>query len=32
VKKGLTWLGKPYGVETLAQAVQQALTDAGVAR
>ena len=29
VRKGLTWLGKPYGVETLAQAVQQVLTDGG---
>jgi two-component system cell cycle sensor histidine kinase/response regulator CckA len=27
VRKGLTWLGKPYGMETLAQAVQQVLSD-----
>jgi CheY-like chemotaxis protein len=27
VKKGLTWLGKPYGMETLAQTVQQVLRD-----
>jgi DNA-binding LacI/PurR family transcriptional regulator/signal transduction histidine kinase/ActR/RegA family two-component response regulator len=27
VKKGLTWLSKPYGVETLAEAVQQVLRD-----
>jgi DNA-binding LacI/PurR family transcriptional regulator/signal transduction histidine kinase/ActR/RegA family two-component response regulator len=25
VRKGLTWLGKPYGMETLAQTVQQVL-------
>jgi DNA-binding LacI/PurR family transcriptional regulator/signal transduction histidine kinase/ActR/RegA family two-component response regulator len=29
VKKGLTWLGKPYGMELLAQTVQRALRDAG---
>ena len=29
VKKGLTWLGKPYGMETLAQTVQQVLRDDG---
>ena len=27
VKKGLTWLGKPYGMEMLAQTVQRALRD-----
>jgi DNA-binding LacI/PurR family transcriptional regulator/signal transduction histidine kinase/ActR/RegA family two-component response regulator len=27
VKKGLTWLGKPYGMELLAQTVQRALRD-----
>jgi len=27
VKKGLTWLGKPYGMETLAQTVQKVLRD-----
>jgi DNA-binding LacI/PurR family transcriptional regulator/signal transduction histidine kinase/ActR/RegA family two-component response regulator len=27
VKKGLTWLGKPYGMDTLAQTVEQALRD-----
>jgi nitrogen-specific signal transduction histidine kinase/ActR/RegA family two-component response regulator len=27
VKKGLTWLGKPYDMETLAQAVQRTLSD-----
>jgi CheY-like chemotaxis protein len=32
VKKGLTWLGKPYGMETLAQTVQRVLTDDGGAR
>ncbi len=29
VKKGLTWLVKPYGVETLAQTVEQVLRDRG---
>ncbi len=29
VKKGLTWLGKPYGMDTLAQTVQQVLLDDG---
>jgi DNA-binding LacI/PurR family transcriptional regulator/signal transduction histidine kinase/ActR/RegA family two-component response regulator len=29
VRKGLTWLGKPYGMELLAQTVQRALRDAG---
>jgi DNA-binding LacI/PurR family transcriptional regulator/signal transduction histidine kinase/ActR/RegA family two-component response regulator len=28
VRKGLTWLGKPYGMELLAQTVQRALGDA----
>ena len=27
VKKGLTWLSKPYGMDTLAQTVQQVLRD-----
>jgi DNA-binding LacI/PurR family transcriptional regulator/signal transduction histidine kinase/ActR/RegA family two-component response regulator len=27
VKKGLTWLSKPYGMETLAQTVQRVLRD-----
>ena len=27
VRKGLTWLGKPYGMDTLAQTVEQALRD-----
>jgi DNA-binding NtrC family response regulator len=27
VSKGLTWLGKPYGMDTLAQTVEQALRD-----
>jgi signal transduction histidine kinase/ActR/RegA family two-component response regulator len=27
VKQGLTWLGKPYGMDTLAQTVQRALAD-----
>jgi DNA-binding LacI/PurR family transcriptional regulator/signal transduction histidine kinase/ActR/RegA family two-component response regulator len=27
VRKGLTWLGKPYGMETLAQTVQKVLRD-----
>ncbi|HEY4187725.1 MAG TPA: substrate-binding domain-containing protein [Polyangia bacterium] len=26
VKRGLTWLGKPYGMETLAETVQRVLT------
>jgi DNA-binding LacI/PurR family transcriptional regulator/signal transduction histidine kinase/ActR/RegA family two-component response regulator len=29
VKKGLTWLGKPYGMETLAETVQRVLRDDG---
>jgi DNA-binding LacI/PurR family transcriptional regulator/signal transduction histidine kinase/ActR/RegA family two-component response regulator len=29
VKKGLTWLGKPYGMDTLAQTVQKVLMDDG---
>jgi signal transduction histidine kinase/ActR/RegA family two-component response regulator len=29
VKKGLTWLSKPYGMETLAQTVQRVLRDGG---
>jgi CheY-like chemotaxis protein len=29
VRKGLTWLGKPYGMETLAQTVERALRDDG---
>jgi DNA-binding NtrC family response regulator len=29
VKKGLTWLSKPYVMETLAQAVQRVLRDDG---
>ena len=29
VKKGLTWLTKPYGMDTLAQMVQQVLMDDG---
>ena len=29
VKKGLTWLNKPYGMDTLAQTVQRALRDDG---
>ena len=29
VAKGLTWLVKPYGMETFAQTVQRVLTDAG---
>ena len=27
VRKGLTWLGKPYGMETLAETVQRVLRD-----
>jgi len=27
VRKGVTWLGKPYGMETLAETVQRVLTD-----
>ena len=27
VRKGLTWLGKPYGMDTLAQTVQRVLRD-----
>ena len=27
VKKGLTWLGKPYGMDTLAETVQRVLRD-----
>jgi hypothetical protein len=27
VNKGLTWLVKPYGVETFARTVQQLMTD-----
>lgn len=27
VKKGITWLGKPYGMETLAQTVERVLRD-----
>ena len=27
VKKGLTWLSKPYGMDTLAQTVQRVLSD-----
>jgi DNA-binding LacI/PurR family transcriptional regulator/signal transduction histidine kinase/ActR/RegA family two-component response regulator len=29
VKKSLTWLGKPYGLETLAEVVQRVLRDDG---
>jgi len=29
VRKGLTWLGKPYGMETLAQTVERVLRDDG---
>jgi DNA-binding LacI/PurR family transcriptional regulator/signal transduction histidine kinase/ActR/RegA family two-component response regulator len=29
VKKGLTWLNKPYGMDTLAQTVERALRDDG---
>ncbi|HEY5089918.1 MAG TPA: ATP-binding protein, partial [Polyangia bacterium] len=29
VKMGLTWLGKPYGMETLAQTVERVLRDDG---
>ena len=29
VKKGLAWLTKPYGMDTLAQMVQQVLTEDG---
>ena len=29
VKRGLTWLGKPYGMDSLAQAVQQVLNGDG---
>jgi DNA-binding NtrC family response regulator len=29
MKKGLTWLGKPYGMEALAATVQRALRAAG---
>ena len=29
VRKGLSWLAKPYGMETLAQLVQQILRDDG---
>ena len=29
VKKGLTWLGKPYGMEALAQTVQRVLSGDG---
>ena len=29
VKKGLTWLAKPYGMETLAETVQRVLRDDG---
>ena len=32
VKKGLTWLSKPYGMDTLAQTVQQVLRDDGRTR
>jgi DNA-binding LacI/PurR family transcriptional regulator/signal transduction histidine kinase/ActR/RegA family two-component response regulator len=31
VKKGLAWLGKPYGMETLAETVQRLLRDDGEA-
>ena len=27
VRKGLTWLGKPYGMDTLAQTVERVLRD-----
>jgi DNA-binding LacI/PurR family transcriptional regulator/signal transduction histidine kinase/CheY-like chemotaxis protein len=30
VRKGLTWLGKPYGMETLAETVQRVLSPDGV--
>jgi DNA-binding LacI/PurR family transcriptional regulator/signal transduction histidine kinase/ActR/RegA family two-component response regulator len=30
VKKGLTWLGKPYGMDTLAETVQRVLRHEGV--
>ena len=29
VRKGLTWLGKPYGMETLARIVERALRGDG---
>jgi len=32
VRKGLTWLGKPYGMETLAQTVERVLRDEGGAK